>query len=372
MAAGPLTIITGALFSALSGPDSSPPSNGTNATVWDTTYKGTASFMSLSPDTTPTSPNPSHFYYNNDTSTFTGCDNNTFSSTDNVVFMNPLQFGDISSKNSTCGDWIRIKNRENTYDTTYAKIVGICDDCDYGCVATNLATLNSLAPDLPFDEMVFDPNSNLTIGNLTDPVDPLTESTPIQPYDLVNISWLLSDPPEEPLPSPSPTPTTTASTTTAKATTITTTKATTTTAKATTTTSTTTSSAKTKSPSPTTSRSKSSSTPSPTSPPTTGKKYTGRGTWYSDTYGQCEHSYSQSDMIVAVNQAQMGTGTKLCGQKLLVTAEGSSAQVIVTVVDMCPSAYCSSGDLDLSQAAFKKFAKLSVGVLKLSWKFVSN
>ncbi|KAF9995276.1 hypothetical protein BGZ79_011024, partial [Entomortierella chlamydospora] len=294
LAAGPLTIITGALFSALSGPDSSPPSNGTNATVWDTTYKGTASLMSLSPDTTPTSPNPSHFYYNNDTSTFTGCNNNTFSSTDNVVFMNPLQFGDISSENSTCGDWIQIKNRENTRDTAYAQIVGVCEDCDYGSVAVNLASLSSLAPELPCDEMVFDPNSNLTIGNLTDPLDPLPVSTPISPYDLLNISWQLSDPPEEPLPIPGPTPTTTASTTTAKTTTTTT--------KATTTTSTTTS-AKTKPPSPTTSHSKSSSSaPAPTSPPTSGKKYSGRGTWYSDTYGQCERSYSQSDLIVAVNQ----------------------------------------------------------------------
>ncbi|KAF9343696.1 hypothetical protein BGX26_005344 [Mortierella sp. AD094] len=355
LAAGPLTIITGALFGALSGPNSSPPSDGSNATTWGTTYKGTASFMSLSPDTTPTSPNPSQFYYNNNTNTFTGCNNNTFSSTDYVVLMNPLQFGDISSKNSTCGDWVQIKNREDALDATYAQIVGVCDDCDYGSASLNLATLSSVAPDLPFNQMVFDANSTLTISNLTDPVNPLPASTPISPKDLLNISWQLSNPPIEPLPISSSTPTTTAPATKTK-----------TSAPAPTTNS---PPAKTNPPSPKPPKS-SPPAPSPSSPSSGGKTYSGRGTWYSDTTGQCEHSYSQSDMIVAVNQAQMGTGTKLCGQKILVTAKGYDEQVVVTVVDMCPSAYCNFGDLDLSQAAFKTFASLGVGELQLNWSFV--
>jgi expansin (peptidoglycan-binding protein) len=69
----------------------------------------------------------------------------------------------------------------------------------------------------------------------------------------------------------------------------------------------------------------------------------------------------------------MGTGTKICGQQLAVTAKGSSTTVIVTVVDMCPSQYCNKGDLDLSQAAFKKLAGsggLGVGILQVEWSFV--
>ena len=68
----------------------------------------------------------------------------------------------------------------------------------------------------------------------------------------------------------------------------------------------------------------------------------------------------------------MGTGTKICGQKLSVSAKGSSATVIVTVVDMCPSQYCNKGDLDLSQAAFKALAggSLNQGVLQVEWSFV--
>ncbi|KAI8361012.1 RlpA-like double-psi beta-barrel-protein domain-containing protein-containing protein, partial [Mortierella sp. GBAus27b] len=93
----------------------------------------------------------------------------------------------------------------------------------------------------------------------------------------------------------------------------------------------------------------------------------GRATWYSDTTGLCEHSYSQSDLIVAVNESQMGSDKKLCGKKILLTKKGSDVQVVVTVVDMCPGKFCSFGALDLSQAAFKKFADLSVGVLDLQW-----
>ncbi|KAF9189306.1 hypothetical protein BGZ51_009700 [Haplosporangium sp. Z 767] len=104
-----------------------------------------------------------------------------------------------------------------------------------------------------------------------------------------------------------------------------------------------------------------------------GTKYRGRGTWFSDTTGSCEVPFSQNDMIVALNENQMGnmsgSGSK-CGSKIRVKAKGSSASVIVRVVDTCPDRYCSRGDLDLSRAAFKKFAPMSKGVLELEWSFV--
>ncbi|KAG0319042.1 hypothetical protein BGZ99_005334 [Dissophora globulifera] len=357
LAAGPLSIITGALLGAFSGPNSTPPSNGSNATLWDTEYRGTASFLNLTLHSIPTTPtstistspstptstaspssssSPSLVYFDTKTNNFTGCNNQTFTSTDNVAFMNPLQFGNSTQSNSTCGDWIQIKNRANTAESTYAKIVGVCDDCDYGSVSLNLAALNSLAPDLPFDQMVFNAQSNLTIDDITDPTQPLPASTPISPEALLDISWSLSAPPSATTTSSTPT----ATTTTAPAPAATTQN----------------------SPPPP-------STPSP-KPTTSAKQYTGRATWYSDTFGQCEKHYSQSDLIVAVNQAQMGTGTSLCGKKIRLTEKGSDTEVIVTVVDMCPSAYCNFGDLDLSQAAFQKFAGLGVGILQLQWSFV--
>ncbi|KAK3843518.1 MAG: RlpA-like double-psi beta-barrel-protein domain-containing protein-containing protein [Linnemannia gamsii] len=199
--------------------------------------------------------------------------------------------------------------------------------------------------------MVFDNESTLTIGNLTDSENPLPSTTPISPKNLLNIVWNLSEAPKQSNPT-TVNPVQPTKTATIPAVVPTITKTTTTTTKTTTT--------KTAKP-----------TPKPTSNPGNGGSwYTGRATWYSDTHGQCEHNYSQSDMIVAVNEAQMGKGKNICGKKILVTEKNSNTQVVVTVVDMCPSQYCNFGDLDLSQGAFKKFAGLGVGVLKLTWTFM--
>ncbi|KAF9125576.1 hypothetical protein BGW39_007304 [Mortierella sp. 14UC] len=367
LAAGPLSIITSALFGAFSGPNSSPPTNGSAAAIWDAKYTGTASFFNLTTDSTPSSPvtspttppansttSPSLVFYNTTANTYTGCDKKTFYPTDNVALINPLQFGDISSTNSTCGQWIQVHNRINTDESIYAKIVGVCDDCEYGSVALNREALQGLSYETPFEVMVFDDESTLTIADLTDP-DPenkLPPTTPISPKNLLNVVWNLSEAPKQPSPTtatstasasqpakPTPPPVAPTKTTTTKTTTTTTAK-----------------------PTP-----KPSSNPNPGSG---GSWYTGRATWYSDTHGQCEHNYSQSDMIVAVNEAQMGKGKSICGKKILVTEKNSNTQVVVTVVDMCPSSYCNFGDIDLSQGAFKKFAGLGVGVLKLTWTFL--
>ncbi|KAK3809833.1 MAG: hypothetical protein J3R72DRAFT_463963 [Linnemannia gamsii] len=101
--------------------------------------------------------------------------------------------------------------------------------------------------------------------------------------------------------------------------------------------------------------------------------YRGRGTWFSDTTGSCGVRFSQSDMIVALNQEQMGaySGSRSkCGDYIRVKAKGYSASVVVRVVDTCPTRYCKRGALDLSRAAFKKFAPMSKGVLELEWSFV--
>ncbi|KAG0316068.1 hypothetical protein BGZ97_007461 [Linnemannia gamsii] len=87
------------------------------------------------------------------------------------------------------------------------------------------------------------------------------------------------------------------------------------------------------------------------------KVYHGRGTWFSDTTGSCGVRFSQDDMIVALNEAQMGAlygSRSRCGDRIRVKA----------------NRYCSHGALDLSRAAFKKFAPMSKGVLELEWSFV--
>ncbi|KAF9926175.1 hypothetical protein FBU30_004176 [Linnemannia zychae] len=340
LAAKPLSIITGALFTAFSAPSSSPPTNGANATLPDTYYSGSASYLNLtlaqtpspvssssSSTSSPLTPISSLVYYHSKNNTYTGCNKMPFTASDNVVLMNPLQFGNITSTNTTCGNWIQIQNRQNTRQSTYAQIVGICDDCEFGSMDLSLGALNDLAPDLPFGDLTYSSDSDVNISELTDPE--FAESSPItvSSQDLLDITWTLSEPPAPNSNSTTPTPTSSSPTSTSTI-----------------------------------------STPTPTSAPST--QFSGRGTWYSDTHGQCEHDYSQSDLIVAVNQDQMGTGKSLCGKKILLTKKGSDVQVIATVVDMCPAKYCKFGDLDLSQAAFKKFADLGVGELELQWSFV--
>jgi expansin (peptidoglycan-binding protein) len=342
-----LSIITGALFTAFSAPSSTPPTNGANATLPDTPYIGSASFLNLtllytsppssssSSSSSTSSPSSSLVYYHSKNSSYTGCNNMPFTPTDNVVLMNPLQFGNASASNSTCGDWIQIQNRQNTELSTYAQIVGICDDCEYGSMDLSIGALNDLALDVPFNDLTFSNSSDVTISDLIEPdssIDPST--TAISSDNLLDITWSLSDAPQSHNNNPTPTSTATPTTT-----------------------------------SPT---STSTATPTPTTTPTTppASQFSGRATWYSDTHGQCEHDYSQSDLIVAVNQDQMGTGKELCGKKILLTKKGSDVQVIATVVDMCPKQFCNFGDLDLSQAAFKKFAGLGVGILELQWSWL--
>ncbi|KAK3813997.1 MAG: hypothetical protein J3Q66DRAFT_263309, partial [Benniella sp.] len=76
--------------------------------------------------------------------------------------------------------------------------------------------------------------------------------------------------------------------------------------------------------------------------------------------GSCDHRFSQRDMIVALNQAQMGAmwgKRSKCGSWIRVSVRGRPSRYVnVRVVDTCPHRYCGYGQLDLSQAAFKKFA----------------
>ncbi|KAF9134165.1 hypothetical protein BGW39_007903 [Mortierella sp. 14UC] len=132
-------------------------------------------------------------------------------------------------------------------------------------------------------------------------------------------------------------------------------------------------------PTPTTSND---STPSPTSPSkgsdatpspsksdkvsSSGGSFSGKGTWFTDTTGSCEVSFNTNDMIVAMNEAQMG-GKSQCGKSVKISYGGKTATA--KVVDTCPSQFCSSGSLDLSQAVFKKLAPLDVGVIDIKWEF---
>ncbi|KAG0360496.1 RlpA-like double-psi beta-barrel-protein domain-containing protein-containing protein [Gamsiella multidivaricata] len=94
--------------------------------------------------------------------------------------------------------------------------------------------------------------------------------------------------------------------------------------------------------------------------------FSGRGTWFTDKSGSCGKSFDTNDMIVAMNAEQMD-GTAQCGRTVRITANGKT--VDAKVVDTCPSQFCSSGALDMSQAVFKKLAPLDKGVIQIKWQF---
>ncbi|KAK3831389.1 MAG: RlpA-like double-psi beta-barrel-protein domain-containing protein-containing protein [Linnemannia elongata] len=97
-----------------------------------------------------------------------------------------------------------------------------------------------------------------------------------------------------------------------------------------------------------------------------GGEFSGRGTWFTDTTGSCDVPFNTNDMIVAMNEAQMG-GSSQCGKSVKISYGGKTATA--KVVDTCPSQFCSKGALDLSQAVFKKLAPLDVGVINIKWEF---
>ncbi|KAL1928374.1 hypothetical protein VTP01DRAFT_2730 [Rhizomucor pusillus] len=101
------------------------------------------------------------------------------------------------------------------------------------------------------------------------------------------------------------------------------------------------------------------------------RAYSGDGTWYTPGLGSCGWDNSESQLVAALNADQMGNGgnpnkNPKCGKKAKVTYKGKS--VTVKIVDTCPT--CSHGSLDLSPAAFKRLAPLSVGRIPIKFSFV--
>ncbi|KAG0278655.1 hypothetical protein BGZ96_002289 [Linnemannia gamsii] len=62
--------------------------------------------------------------------------------------------------------------------------------------------------------------------------------------------------------------------------------------------------------------------------------FSGRGTWFTGTLGSCGTPFDNNDMIVAMNEAQMG-GTSMCGKSVHITSGGKT--VTARVTDTCPS-----------------------------------
>jgi len=98
---------------------------------------------------------------------------------------------------------------------------------------------------------------------------------------------------------------------------------------------------------------------------------TGDGTYYDPgvAVGSCGWSNVASDHVAAMSYEIYGTFANpamspVCGACLNVT--GPKGTVKVKMVDRCQG--CSSGDLDLSTAAFDEIADQSTGRVKIVWE----
>lgn len=109
----------------------------------------------------------------------------------------------------------------------------------------------------------------------------------------------------------------------------------------------------------------SSGTTKDSAPVDAGPEESGEATYYdADGSGACGFPKGTDFMVAAMNGAQYSKS--VCGKCVEVT--GPLGKVTVKIVDLCPG--CKRGDLDLSETAFQKIAKLSAGRVKISWHYV--
>ncbi|CEP09737.1 hypothetical protein [Parasitella parasitica] len=90
----------------------------------------------------------------------------------------------------------------------------------------------------------------------------------------------------------------------------------------------------------------------------------GGATFYSVGLGSCGYSNSNEEMVAALSASLMGgANSALCGKSI--TVKSSSGSVTLKVVDSCPG--CSEGDVDMSEAAFKKIGDPAQGRIPITW-----
>ncbi|KAG0054136.1 hypothetical protein BGZ83_011923 [Gryganskiella cystojenkinii] len=103
-------------------------------------------------------------------------------------------------------------------------------------------------------------------------------------------------------------------------------------------------------------------------------KYTGKATWFTDSYGSCNEKWDgNAEPIVALNAHQMGAqgwGNPACGHKVRITNQDNGKTVEARVVDKCPGDECAWGSLDLSPAAFTEIGALAAGILNIEWHYL--
>ncbi|OAV89517.1 hypothetical protein PTTG_04128 [Puccinia triticina 1-1 BBBD Race 1] len=96
------------------------------------------------------------------------------------------------------------------------------------------------------------------------------------------------------------------------------------------------------------------------------RRFSGHATYFAPGTGACGDTNSQSDFIVAMNQAQYEGGSP-CHKTVSIKNEATGKTVQAKVTDECPG--CGFGSLDLSPSAFQAIGNMEQGVLPISWQF---
>lgn len=113
-------------------------------------------------------------------------------------------------------------------------------------------------------------------------------------------------------------------------------------------------------------------------PTSNGGPYEGDLTYYDPGLGACGYTNSGTDMVCAISHilfdaASTGSNPNenpLCGLKLRLRRNGKSKSVDVRIVDRCVG--CAVTDLDVTEAVFKRVAKLDQGRVFVKWSWLES
>jgi len=101
---------------------------------------------------------------------------------------------------------------------------------------------------------------------------------------------------------------------------------------------------------------------------------TGDATWYNVDVGYtaCGEHFSNNDLVAATGFSYWSHPNPnldpMCQRRARVTDPASGRSVEVRIKDKCGG--CSSGDIDLSPAAFRQLRDLGVGRFRVNWDFI--
>ena len=97
-------------------------------------------------------------------------------------------------------------------------------------------------------------------------------------------------------------------------------------------------------------------------------EHQGKATYYAaDGSGNCSFDAAPGDPLVAAMNTPDYAASAVCGA--CVAIDGPDGSITVRIVDRCPE--CPQGNIDLAEGAFPMIAKKELGIVPISWRYVS-